>query len=107
MAVPQFIWAVNEVTKRYYKMGKRIGWAPKKDGWYLGDPMDVGFNPSYLKVPTMIGTVLSEFSRPAPYVLKDMDKAAQDKVIFDQFGEENGKKLERLGIRDCIAGFPA
>ncbi len=91
-----FIMAVNKAVKKFAKEGKRIGWAPKKDGWYLGDPMDVGFNPSYLKVPTMIGTVLSEFSRPAPYVLKDMDKAAQDKVIFDQFGEENGKKLLEL-----------
>ena len=53
--------AFNRVNRRLRKEGKNVGWGPRKNHWYTGDPFDVGFSEFSKTVPTMVGTVIAEF----------------------------------------------
>ena len=41
---------------------KMLSWGPKANGWYLGHPTEVGFSDYAKKVPTIVSSVISEFS---------------------------------------------
>jgi len=53
--------AFNRVNRKLRKEGKNVGWGPRKNDWYTGDPFEVGFSEFSKTVPTMVGTVVAEF----------------------------------------------
>jgi para-nitrobenzyl esterase len=57
--------AVARVGRKLYaKEGINLGmrWAPVPNDYYVGDPLRVGFTRYAKKVPTMVGSVIAEFS---------------------------------------------
>jgi para-nitrobenzyl esterase len=56
--------AARAGRKLYAREGISLGmrWAPVPNDYYVGDPLRVGFTEYAKKVPTMIGSVIAEFS---------------------------------------------
>lgn len=91
------IEAVNRVERKFQKEGKRIQWAPKPNGWYKGDPLSVGFSPHFKKIPTMVGTVLGEFSLEPPVPDKEqLSPKERREIVAKRYGEEHADELIRL-----------
>ena len=92
--VPQFIWAINEATKRFYQQGQRVGWAPKPNKYYLCDPLSGDFTAHSLKIPTMVGTVIAEFGMPQDYgVRSELSIEQREQIVREYYGEEGGQKI--------------
>ena len=92
--VPQFIWAVNEATRTFYKQGKRIGWTPKPNDYYVCDPLSGDFTAHSLTVPTMVGTVIAEFGLVQDHGERsELTVAQREKIVKDYYGEEGGTKI--------------
>ncbi len=81
--VPQFIWAVNKAVSFFEKQGISVNWSPKPNRYYLCDPLVGDFTPHSLTVPTMVGSVFSEFG------------AAPDLADRSSFGAEKGAEEVR------------
>lgn len=97
------IGAVNRVEAAFGKEGKRFSWGPKANDWYLGDPLTVGFSEHYKTIPTMVGTVLGEFSLEPPVPGKDEMSAEERRaVVAKKYGEENADVV----IRKFKAAYP-
>lgn len=48
-----------------------MGWSPvPQDGYYLGNPLDVGFRPETRRIPLMAGSCVAEFSGNMPVGLR-------------------------------------
>ena len=89
------IRATNKAEKKLRKEGKFYNWGPVANSWYKGDPLKVGFNPSYQKVPTMVGSVLAEFAFGGPVLMDKEGMSAEERraVVAAKFGEENADKV--------------
>ena len=79
------------LVKAYYRAcrrtGKQLRWAPKANGWYLGHPVQVGFSEYAKKVPTVVTSVMAEFSAFA--------KSADPAVYFSGHDAEVGAAFDR------------
>lgn len=82
-----------EILNRAYQLAAEdedsssMRWEPVANDWYLGDPYLVGFTDYAKTVPTLVGTVLAEFtamSRPEEYSL---DENKQMEIVRNDFGE--------------------
>ena len=85
-----FIYAVNVAGRKLEEQGYTFFWGPVENGWYLGDPVDVGVSDYYKTVPTLGGTVYSDLVFGA--YEKDLDKYTDDEakeLIAKRFGAEN------------------
>ena len=102
---PLFIMAVNRAVDRMQSEGFSVRWAPHSNDWYLGDPRVVGFREHYLTIPTMVGTVLAEFSPPVDYAKGALTQEEQIRKVYEKFGEENGRRLLPL-YRQAYPGKP-
>lgn len=92
--VPQFIWAVNSVSAEFQKQGKRIGWTPKPNNYYVCDPIVGDFTPHSLTVPTIVGTVIAEFGMIADYGDRSKLSAQQrENIVKEYYGPEGGGKI--------------
>ena len=89
----KFIEAVNKATEKLAKEGKRVGWAPVANDWYLGDPLEVGFTPYHRTVPTMVGTVLGEFFMVAQGEDKESLSPEQRRAVLEKTYGENTDRL--------------
>ncbi len=52
----------NRVSNRLAREGYVVKWNPVANGWYLGNPFIVGFSDYAKTVPTMVGSVIAEFT---------------------------------------------
>ncbi len=95
--VHHLIDAVNAVEVKFSKEGKKISWAPRANGWYMGDPLIAGFSEHFKKIPTLVGTVLGEFSLepPIPH-MDDLSAKERRAIIAEKYGEENADEVIRL-----------
>lgn len=94
-----FIRAVNKASKMLQKEGVAVNWAPKANDWYMGDPLAVGFREAYAEVPTIVGTVYSEFAGFMQGEGNDkfrMTEEEQCEKVYEKFGKETGEKLIAL-----------
>lgn len=90
---PQFIWAVNKAVRSLEKQGKRVNWGPSPNEYYVCDPLEKDFTESSLKVPTMVGSVIAEFSFGPGRDIKNMTKEDGEKLVKEFFGPEGGPKV--------------
>ncbi len=94
--VQALIDATNAAIAKYNAEGKVINWRPTANDFYVGDPMDVGFGESS-KVPTMVGTVIAEFSPGVPTKDKETYTEEEKKAaVVAKYGEVNGNKIMEL-----------
>ena len=92
--VPQFIWAVNQAVIKFRKEGKRVGWTPKPNDYYVCDPLEGDFTGFSKKIPTIVGTVISEFGFPKDYgVRAELSKEERVRFVKEYYGEEGGEKI--------------
>lgn len=92
-----FILAVNRVIRSFGRRGMTVGWRPRKNDWYLGDPMTEGFRDHFKTIPMMIGSTFAEFYYGAmPKDQKNMSRQEQEAVVKAKYGEEKGAKLIEL-----------
>ena len=91
---PQFIWAVNKAVKAREAQGDRINWAPQPNSYYTCDPLVGDFSAASLKVPTMVGSVFSEFSsfQSGPDY-SALSTAEREELVKARFGAEGGEKI--------------
>lgn len=97
--VPQFIWAVNRAQRKFEKEGYRVNWTPMKNDWYLGDPImdDAGFGEYVKSVPTIVGTVISEFGRlDLQRDKKAMTEEERENFVKQFYGEKAGTEMLEL-----------
>ncbi|MBR3503338.1 MAG: carboxylesterase/lipase family protein [Clostridia bacterium] len=91
---PQFIWAVNKATETLAQQGKRVGWEPKPNSYYVCDPLAGDFTEHALTIPTMVGTVIAEFGMPKDLGERaKLKKAEREAAVLEYYGEEGGKKI--------------
>ena len=91
---PQFVWAVNKATRYFTRKGQRINWSPKPNDYYLCNPLAEDFTAHALAVPTMVGSVFSEFSPVAELGdRKTLSKAKREAVVRKFYGKEGGKAI--------------
>ena len=89
-----FIRAVNLAGKKLEKEGYSFFWGPKANGWYLGDPTEVGVSDYYKTVPTLGGTVYSDLVMAR--VDKDFDEYTDEEataLVAAKYGDDNAKKI--------------
>ena len=92
--VPQFIWAINKVSAEFYKQGKRIGWAPQPNDYYVCDPLEGDFTPHSLTIPTMVGTVVAEFGMVHDYGDRSkLTAERREQIVKEFYGSEGGEKI--------------
>ncbi len=76
------------------KKGVRIWWAPKANGWYLGDPYDVGFTDFAKRVPVMVGSVICEWGfMPAPAGKNEMSPAERKRLLDGYFKTDSAELI--------------
>ena len=91
------IRAVNKAEKKLHAAGKRTTWAPMPDDYYVGDPLSVGFTEYYRTVPTIVGSVMCEFSGFFNIPNKDELSAEERRAaVASRFGEENADRAIEL-----------
>jgi para-nitrobenzyl esterase len=91
---PQFMWAVNKATRFFARRGQRVNWAPKPNDYYLCDPLSGDFTAHALTVPTMVGSVFSEFSPASETGDREaLSKAKREAVVKKFYGKEGGKAI--------------
>ena len=89
-----FIRAVNLAGKTLEKEGYTFFWGPKANGWYLGDPTEVGVADYYKTVPTLGGTVFSDLVMAR--MEKDADAYTDEEacaLVAAKYGEENAEAI--------------
>lgn len=92
--VPQFIWAVNKASKEMEAKGYRVGWAPQPNSYYTCDPLEGDFSAASLKIPTMVGSVFSEFaSFQDGGDRNSLTPAQREAMVKEYYGEEGGEKI--------------
>lgn len=92
--VPQFIWAVNKATKALEAQGKHVNWAPQPNQYYTCDPLEGDFSASSLKKPTMVGSVIAEFTSFGPKGdRQSMTVPEREAAVKAHYGEEGGQKV--------------
>ena len=91
---PQIIWAVNKAVKAREAQGDRINWAPQPNSYYTCAPLAGDFSAASLKVPTMVGSVFSEFSsfQSGPDY-SALSAAEREELVKARFGAEGGEKI--------------
>ena len=95
--VPALIAAVKRVEKKFGKKGLGVDWGPRANYWYAGDPLKVGFRESYLNVPTIVGSVFSEFfGSDTEKEKSEMTEEEREAAVFARYGKENGEKVLTL-----------
>lgn len=94
--VPQYIWGVNRAIAYFHKQGKRVGWSPKPNDYYLCDPVSRDFTAHALTVPTMVGTVIGEFGVPLKLGERsEIPAAERERIVKEYYGEEGGEAILR------------
>lgn len=92
--VPQFIWAVNQASADLQKQGKRVGWTPMPNDYYVCDPLEGDFTKHSLNIPTLVGTVFAEFGMPQDYGDRaQLTTEQREKYVKEYYGEEGGQKI--------------
>lgn len=91
----QYIWAVNKAIVYFDKQGKKVEWAPKANDYYTGSPLVSDFSEYSLSVPTLVGTVISEFGFPIPTAKRDtLSEEEREKIVKDFYGEGSDELLK-------------
>ena len=92
---PQYIWAVNAVTKQFMKEGKMVSWEPIPNDYYTCDPMAGDFSEFSKTVPTMVGSTIAEFAFASPDfgIRADLTEEEREKAVKEYYGEEGGAKI--------------
>ncbi len=92
--VPQYIWAVNGAIADFRKEGKRVGWTPMPNDYYVSDPLDDDFTDFSLEIPTIVGTVVAEFGMIRDYgVRAELSVEERERIVKEYYGEEGGQKI--------------
>ena len=94
---PLFIMAVNKASKTFMAKGQKVGWSPKANDWYVGSALSGPSTDYFCKVPTMVGSVMAEFSLEAPvYGKEELSAAKRRENLAQKYGEENVDEVIRL-----------
>ena len=92
--VPQYIWAVNQVTADFREKGIAVQWSPAPNDWYLCDPLEKDFTPEALAKPTIVGTVLAEFGFPKDLGEREtLTKAQREQAVLEEYGPVGGPQI--------------
>lgn len=83
------------LARAFRRMGKKVWeqkkilleWGPVANGWYIGDPMKVGFAKHAKKIPIVIGSTIAEHTKGLP-VPEDTVLSPEEKreLIAQKFG---------------------
>lgn len=73
-------------------------WGPVANEWYLGDPFTVGFSDYAKTVPTMVGTVLAEFTAMACQEQYAADEAEQEAIVRKRFGAASDELIKMFRL---------
>ncbi len=89
--------AVRRACRKIVARGGKIGWGPKKNGWYLGHITENPVTEFSKKIPVLNGNGITEFGGPDPFTNK-MQLTATEKEAYVKglYGEEKGAKLLQL-----------
>ncbi len=75
--------------------GKNCGDSPYANGYYVGDPFDIGFRKETAGVPMLIGSVYSEFPSftESAFDKHTLSEEEQTRMLADTLGEDNAAAL--------------
>ncbi len=82
------------VSPKFNAQGLETGFAPLKNDWYKGNPLEVGFTDGARKKAVMAGTTFAEFSF---FPVQDKEKLTQEErleLVKEHFGEYTDQILE-------------
>ena len=71
-------------------------WGPVANDWFLGDPFKVGFSEYAKTVPTMVGTVLAEFTAMAKPELYAATPEEQERIVRAHFGDASDSLIAQF-----------
>lgn len=81
--------AYLKVSPALQKEGKYAGGVPKANGFYLGDPLRVGFREETKNIPLIVGSVFGEFGfMPLAYDKRTLSKEEGIAIAKERLGEE-------------------
>jgi len=91
----ELIRVCNAVAEEMLDDGYSSGWVPIANGWYLGNPLEVGFSEHAKKIPMMLGTVFGEMAFGTSAKGKTtMTEAEKMEKITAKYGENTEKVLD-------------
>ena len=86
--------AFDWVSRRLRKEGKNVGWGPRANAWYTGDPLEVGFTEFSRTVPTMVGTVIAEFGfMPGAPNKNELSPEERRGFLLGKYGEHTDELI--------------
>ena len=71
-------------------------WGPVANDWFLGDPFKVGFSEYAKTVPTMVGTVLAEFTAMAKPEQYAATPEEQERIVRAHFGDASDSLIAQF-----------
>ncbi len=99
LACPEIplVRAVKRACIAIEKRGGKVGWGPRKNGWYLGYAPCEGVAEFSKKIPMMVGNVLAEFSVEDGIPDKSsLPVEERERIVKAYYGEEKGEKMLSL-----------
>ena len=89
--------ATRRACRKIVARGGRIGWGPRKNGWYLGHITENPVLEFSKKIPVLNGNGITEFGGPDPFTNKrQLTTEEKESYIKGLYGEEKGTKLLQL-----------
>lgn len=90
-----FAKAYRKVAPELQKAGRYVGCVPKKNAFYLGDPVEYGFRKETRDIPLLVGSVFGEFTSftPAAYDRNSMSEEQQLEMLEEELGKDLVSKL--------------
>lgn len=89
------------LMKAYNRAARRISlplmWGPVPNGWYLGHPFQAGFSSYAKKVPTIVSSVISEFSAFSKDQHSNCESTDAEKRLYAQeYYQQKGNEILEL-----------
>lgn len=92
---PALAAAYNKVSPGVAAQGHYVGGSPMPNGFFVGDPREVGFTEHAKTIPVIVGSVIDEFKGFAPTKNKQIEKDGRG-VIAEVYGEQNADRMIKL-----------
>ena len=87
----------SALMKTYNRAARNLNmpllWGPVPNGWYLGHPFQVGFSSYAKKVPTLVSSVLSEFSSFGQKGPTPQDSAGEKVAFLQDYYNQKAQEI--------------
>ena len=81
------IRAANDAMRVLSERGEECNWFPVKNDWFPGYPLQHGFSESCKKIPTIVGSCISEFNLNDPVRKDSLSPEEREKIVSEFYGE--------------------